>query len=65
MPKPSEFELQLIQKITIAEYKLRAAKRQHAAACPAADPEMAGKCTCGAGDQNVAIDSALKELKIE
>lgn len=65
MAKPSSFELELIRKITMAESKLEAIRKEHHDTCPVNDPHMPAKCTCGADELNAMIDSVLLDLKIQ
>jgi hypothetical protein len=65
MSKPSAFELQLIQKITIASCKIEDLKRIHSDTCPAKGPRPVVQCTCGVDQFNAKVDIILSDLKIE
>ncbi len=65
MGKPSAYQIELIQKITRATVKLNALKRTHPASCPVEDPHMAGRCTCGADEQNSKINEVLSDLELK
>lgn len=66
MSRPSTFELELIQKITIASCKIEALKRIHSDTCHAKmGPHVVVECTCGADQFNAKMDIILSDLKIE
>lgn len=58
--------VKLIEKIVRAKVKLEGVKISHKDSCPVeCDPEGYAPCNCGASTTNSAIDSAIKELKID
>jgi len=63
--KPSEFELELIEKIIRARIRLEGLRKDHSENCPASDPLQAGSCRCGADTHNSKVNAVLKGLDIK
>jgi hypothetical protein len=58
-------ERKLLEKLVRAKVRLEGMQTEHKEACPAVDPEMAGRCTCGTDTTNGQISAVLRELSLD
>ena len=58
--------VQLIEKMVRAKVKLENSRVNHKDSCPVeSNPDGYSRCNCGASTANLAIDAAIRELRIE